>query len=298
MSSHPWSATAALLVSALGVGAGVRVAAQVPIQPPIVTEAYGLGGDLSRYEGQYGTPEFREVDDVDSWPRLQSIRTRGTFAAIPGRGPEGMGSGQIGRVMRYSNDLAAYVVCGHMDCVAIVPVRDLSDLFGSDVRDLLHKPVEVVGAVDNIGKPTPQRNEPVWAFLVWSIQLDTGHSGPPRKDGGSVLESLVRDPEAADGRPVTVRGVFRGANLFGDMPEQSRLHDGDWVLADGSFFVWVTGRGPKGSAFALDPRSRADCRWRLEVVGRAEARDGFVYVSAKEVRLLGLAREASARAPD
>jgi hypothetical protein len=243
-------------------------------------------------------PEFRDIDDVDTWPRLQSIRTRGTFAAIPGRGPEGLGSGQIGRVMHYSNDLAAHVVCGHMDCVAIVPVRELSDAYGSEARTWLHKRVEIVGALDNIGKPTPQRNEPIWAFLVWSIQLDTGQSGPPREDGGSVLESLVRDPAAADGRPVTVRGVFRGANLFGDLPERSRLHDGDWVLADGSFFVWVTGRAPKGSAFALDPRSRADCRWRLEVDGRVETRNGFVYVSAKKVRLVGLARETSARAPD
>ena len=53
----------------------------------------------------------------------------------------------------------------------------------------------------------------------------------------------------------------------------------------------VTGKRPKGSGFSLDPSSRSDCRFRLEVSGKVEEEDGRVYLEAKEVRLLGRAPE-------
>jgi hypothetical protein len=90
-----------------------------------------------------------------------------------------------------------------------------------------------------------------------------------------------------DGKAVIVRGEFRGANLFADMPAGTQLSPGDWVLRDPPFAVWVTGKPPRGEGFSLDPRSRADTRWRLEVEGTAKARDGFVYLRAKRIRLVG-----------
>ena len=53
------------------------------------------------------------------------------------------------------------------------------------------------------------------------------------------------------------------------------------------FFVWVTGKAPKGKGFALDLERRSDAAYRLEVEGRTEVRDGLVYLRAREVRLLG-----------
>ncbi len=49
---------------------------------------------------------------------------------------------------------------------------------------------------------------------------------------------------------------------------------------------WVTGRAPKGNGFSLDPRSRSDCEWRLEVTGKVETASRYVYLRAKGVALL------------
>ena len=51
---------------------------------------------------------------------------------------------------------------------------------------------------------------------------------------------------------VTVRGQFRGENLFGDLPSASRRRSADWVIKDDVFAVWVTGKKPKGPGWSLD----------------------------------------------
>ena len=105
----------------------------------------------------------------------------------------------------------------------------------------------------------------------------------------------MTSPQARAGETIVAKGQFRGANLFDDMPPESQRGEKDWVLKDGPFFIWVTGREPRGSRFSLDRQSLSDCRWRLEVSGKVETRDGLVYLKAKKVRLLGLAREEAER---
>jgi len=83
---------------------------------------------------------------------------------------------------------------------------------------------------------------------------------------------------------VTVTGVFRGANLFEDLPPESRRDESDWVLQDGPFSIWVTGKAPKGKGFALDPRSRSDCRYRLEATGKVSTANGFIYLRASSLQ--------------
>lgn len=116
-------------------------------------------------------------------------------------------------------------------------------------------------------------------------------SGPPRvksaDSGGVPLESLVKGPDRYQGRTIVVRGSFRGRNLFGDMPAGTAKDRSDWVLRDGPFFIWVTGKAPKGAGFALSLDRPSDATYRLEVEGRPERKGGLVYLRAQEVRLLG-----------
>jgi hypothetical protein len=53
------------------------------------------------------------------------------------------------------------------------------------------------------------------------------------------------------------------------------------VLRDAPFSIWVTGKGPKRRGFSLDARSKADCRFRLEVEGKVEIASELIYLRAK-----------------
>lgn len=97
----------------------------------------------------------------------------------------------------------------------------------------------------------------------------------------TTLEEVVVSPLAFGGRPVAAQGAFRGANLFDDLPPESRRVASDWVLRDGPFFIWVTGNAASGLGFALDSGSKADCRWWLRVVGTVTVANGYVYLDAR-----------------
>ena len=166
----------------------------------------------------------------------------------------------------------------------------MASVFSGDARSWNGRQVEIVGAIDDLNKDP--RREPLWAFLVWSISLQEGGGhGDEGAPTPSELETLVMSAGAQAGERITVKGVFRGANLFDDMPPGSQRKAGDWVLRDGAFFIWVTGKRAKASGFSLDPSSPSDCRYRLEVSGKVESEAGLIYLKAKEIRLLGLAPE-------
>lgn len=273
-----------------------------PVTPPFVGgERIAIGEDPGRYRALYGSPEFRTLDDEGSrpWPRLKNIRTIGSFAGIPGKGGRGAPP-QLGRLLEFDSKYTTHMICGRTYCLALMAVPELRDFFFQAATAWQYQDVEVIGAFDNAAKPTPYEQEPpTFAFQVWSITLAPGGVSRRGASEGPTLESLVRGPEAVAGRELTVTGVFRGANLFGDLPPETRRLPSDWVLQDGAFSVWVTGRRPKGDGWALDPASKSDCAFRVEVRGRVESAGGFVYLRARGVTLLGRAREAPpGSAPD
>jgi hypothetical protein len=230
-------------------------------------------GVVSRYRGLYGPPEFRDIDVEEGhpWPLVQAFRTVGVLTSK---------GGYLARKLEYVNSYARMALCGDRYCIGVTPVDEMFDSF----HQLLYHKVEIVGAVDNVGPPG-DASCPCYAFRAWSIMLynEFKHGRPLR---GSRLEALVRDPLAAAGRSITVEGTFRGANLFEDLPPETRRGPADWVLNDGPFSIWVTGRLPKGDGFSLDPRSLSDCRWRLEVRGKVETRARYIYLRAKSVALV------------
>jgi hypothetical protein len=71
------------------------------------------------------------------------------------------------------------------------------------------------------------------------------------------LEEVVKNPPSPKDL-VRVVGKYRGINSFGDLPIDSRRSSGDWVIKDQAFAVWVTGRQPTGSGFALTTDSQVD----------------------------------------
>ena len=278
------------------VGAAGPAPQATPPRGPATANRVAVGGDVGRYAGLYGAPEFRGLDDEGArpWPERRAIRTIGRLEEIPGRRRQS-GEAAIDASIEYDNPAAVYRVCAERHCLALVPVEEMKDVFyGGAASAWLHQDVEIIGAIDELPdsqNPTQVKRS---AFLVWSI-LEPAHARTDREAaGGSSLEALVRYPKGGEGRTVTASGVFRGANLFDDLPAESRRKASDWVLKDGPFSIWVTGKAPKGKGFSLDPGSRSDCRWRLEVVGKVETAGGYLYLHAKSVTLVRRERDEAA----
>jgi hypothetical protein len=146
--------------------------------------------------------------------------------------------------------------------------------------------------------PERPRGQPGWpnatitVHAVFEVASDAG--GRPAGEG---LADLVRSGAIRPGTSITVTGVFRGRNLFGDLPKDSQRKPEDWVIQDGAFAAWVTGKRPSGKGFSLDPASRADARWRVEVVGKVEVVGGVTYIRASRVSLAGRADRDEVAAP-
>jgi hypothetical protein len=276
-----------LLAAALSLAPPVvAVSAQVLVTPD--RQSVRIGG-LGRYEMLYGKPEFRALDNDEArpWPLRQAIRTRGIAREIP-RDPTRPEESKGGIRLK---------LCEQQTCEALTPVDEMWDVFAAQGPFWVNQGLEVVGALDEAQTAGPPGSRPI-VFLVWSVALDPGFSTKVRGPRGSSLEALVMSPSSMAGRTVTVYGTFRGANLFADLPAETRRGPADWALKDGPFSIWVTGQPPKGDGWALNPASRADCVWRLEVKGKVETQAGYVYLRAKSVILIGRARnEAADRHP-
>jgi len=117
------------------------------------------------------------------------------------------------------------------------------------------------------------------------VDIENYRSREPRRGVSTIEDALARPPESA-GKSVRVVGRFRGANIYGDLPANTRRTAGDWVLQDGDHYVWVTGRPPKGKGFDLDPANKADTSRWLEVEGKLEAVGDVAYLRASKVQLV------------
>lgn len=133
----------------------------------------------------------------------------------------------------------------------------------------------IVTAVSTPGSPWPLRDT-VFAIVNATAQpLDDART--------TSIRALAMFPERFDGKPVKLRGRFRGRNLVGDLPTWPRQTQSDFVLQAADGAVWVTGVKPKGKGFDLDPTARRDLgRW-LEVSGTMGIVDGLPIVRATAI---------------
>jgi hypothetical protein len=225
---------------------------------------------VSDYEMRYGQVVEVNLDDLLQMPESyvdRAVRTHGQLEMLPSTG-------------RLSFSLRG-TFGGHL---YLYPTTETGPDWEQDARRWLGKEVEVTGAVGmGTSDTTGQR---VVYLLIW------GYLGPPDEKPGRrpaaadvTLEDLVTKPERFDGKTVTVRGQFRGQNLFGDLPSASRQRSSDWVLKEDLFAVWVSGKKAKGEGWTLDPELKRDTGKWLQVTGRVRVDRGIVTLQATDVVL-------------
>ncbi len=240
---------------------------------PALALALGLpalaAAQSNQYEMQYGQTIEVSVDDLLSMPEHyvdRAVRTRGELEMVP-----------VGSEVRYAlrGTFGGYLY--------VIPRAEVSYEFEQGARRWVGKELEVTGSVSQ-GRDASGNTVvilSVWGYLA--PQDEKAKKGAVSPD--VTLEQLVEKPEHYDGKAVTVRGQFRGENLFGDLPSSSRARSSDWVIKEDVFAVWVTGRKPKGPGWSLDADLKRDTGKWLQVSGRVRVAKGIVTLEAIDVTL-------------
>ena len=98
------------------------------------------------------------------------------------------------------------------------------------------------------------------------------------------IRALALDPERYLDQRVTVKGQFRGRNIYGDVPQAPTAaaeKQGEFVLRSADAALWAIGKKPKGKGFQLDTESRIDTHRWLEVSGTVRQARGLVYIEVE-----------------
>jgi len=242
----------------------------------LLAAATAVGQDeyvLNRYESQYGQPVDVSLSDLvmgGSAYEGRAVRTKGNLS---------LETIQTTRVYLLRDNMG--------NKVFIYPVPDLSGDWDFNAMKMLGGEVEVTGVFASAsGASSMQQGLSQGGGVIqfWK------YLGPPEENEKLVsdaatlsLETLVARAARMEGKTVRVAGQFRGRNLFGDLPASSEKSRADWVIKDDVYSVWVTGKKPKGSGWALDPSLKRDTGKWIEVIGRVETRGNYVYLRAVKV---------------
>jgi hypothetical protein len=220
------------------------------------------------YQALHGEPEVVDAGQLLDAPGRfvgRAIRTRGRLQRLDaGAHAFALSTGR-GRVLLALEPEAGAATIGNAETWS-GKVVEVEGLFHRDIQDA---------------------SASSYALRAWLVQdpaaLRSGASRAPTDAPLVTLQDLVYGAGRHDGKLVRVRGTYRGANIHRDLPETSRKGARDWVLKDGHFAAWVTGRdalgnGRRGAADAPD-----DTGAGLEVVGTPSTANGVVRISAREV---------------
>jgi hypothetical protein len=262
--------TIVLLPVALLAGDAAVRAADVPA--PVT-------GNDSLQRALYGAPREATLEQVLAMPadfEGRAVTLRGRFARLRDRGQFQLGT-------------APYTL-------RIEPAPGIAARVRARSPGWIGQDVEVVGVL--LRDRREEEGESGRRYLVrfWQYRASSPPAAEPSSEARAMsLEDLVYSGGKADGKPVQVVGQFRGTNLHGDLPPVSRQDETDWVIKDGFYAVWVTGHGPDGDGFELDPQALEDQENWVEIVGRPETRDGITYLKAQRVALADTPRGTAAR---
>jgi hypothetical protein len=106
--------------------------------------------------------------------------------------------------------------------------------------------------------------------------------------------TILQAPREFEGRAFDIVGYYRGSNLLGEARGNPPVTKSDWVIADGTGAIYVTGARPSG----LDPQSRADLWSLVHVHGVvAYVRLGTSYLQARTVEVLARSQPEMAVSP-
>jgi hypothetical protein len=145
--------------------------------------------------------------------------------------------------------------------------------------------VDLVEYPDLPPQPAPSPTRPRVSITVFSV---ADARGPGREGPGAetaIVHTILNDPSGFVGVNVRIIGVFRGRNLFGDLPAGSERTAADWVLKEGDAALWVTGKAPKGKGWSLDPQYKGDTSRWIAVEGKVEVANGVAYLKASKLTL-------------
>lgn len=162
--------------------------------------------------------------------------------------------------------------------------------------------IEVTGLVSLTRPGTPDGSPPALTdpdtggpaiyITIWRFFGPSDEKEARLPAGAVALAELTANAAAFAGKTVTTLGRFRGANVFDDLPMASRRRRSDWVIKDGRCAIWVSGKGPNGDGWRLDPKSKGDSIKWLRVTGRVSSARGVVTIRAASV---SLARDPSSQ---
>lgn len=97
------------------------------------------------------------------------------------------------------------------------------------------------------------------------------------------IGTILNAPREFDGRVFDIVGYFRGWNVYGEARGSPPVTRSDWVIADASGAIYVTGALPRG----LDPSARADAWTLLRLRGAVNyVRLGTSYLEVRRVEIL------------
>jgi hypothetical protein len=266
------------------------LAAAGDAQPPPTQEA-PFQKQLPTPRRQYGPAQPEELTAIALSPddfQRRNVITRGYLGPLPGERWELSDGGArlllIPVVELSETGLRSQT--GHRIEVTGI-IRVLPDRQGTCCpRCTPPRPMSVCDDPDLPALPDRQPEWPRGSITATGVvDIESYRTAERRRATSTIGDALARPPESA-GKSVRVVGRFRGANIYGDLPANTRRTAGDWVLQDGDQYVWVTGRPPKGKGFDLDPTNKADTSRWLEVEGKLEAVGDVAYLRASKVQLV------------
>jgi hypothetical protein len=276
---HPLLAAFALAASAAQVTVPSR---QAPTAPRPQGGNYGEAQGTT-LDGLNLAPESCEGDHVIVKGRLDLLEP-GTYWLLSDGNARALLLGAYGTDPREFDRMVGTWVEVRGICR---PIRRKEYVYDVDVDTIKYPDLPVL--------PAPGGSRPNVSITVFSLY---DAQGPGRAGAGAetaIVATILNDPPAFAGVTVRLVGLFRGRNLFGDLPDGSQRHPSDWVLKEGDAAVWVTGKAPKGKGWSLDPAYKGDTvRW-LAVEGKVEVVNGVAYLRASKVIL---ARDPRAEAAE
>lgn len=98
-----------------------------------------------------------------------------------------------------------------------------------------------------------------------------------------IVADIVAYPEQYEGQMVDIIGYFHGWNVLQELAQSPPKTRSDWVIADSSGAIYVTGMAPQG----LDPSSHTNTNTIIHLVGVVQVTpEKMSYLMVKEVNIL------------
>ena len=98
----------------------------------------------------------------------------------------------------------------------------------------------------------------------------------------TLIGEILNSPNDFSGRQVAIVGYYRGWDLLKEVSNGSPVTRSDWVIADESGAIYVTGVFPKG----LDPSSMDSAMTMVRLSATVEYNERGIYLVAQSVEVL------------